>query len=63
MDEIKEKDYLNGVLFYKDNILISRMNQSFLGDINFFVKKLMKINDDIEIDNKIYKNIFIKRRL
>ena len=58
MDEIKEKDYLNGVLFYKDNILISRMNQSFLGDINFFVKKLMKINDDNEIENKIYKNIF-----
>ena len=58
MDEIKEKDYLNGVLFYKDNILVSRMNQSFLGDINFFVKKLMKINDDNEIENKIYKNIF-----
>ena len=60
MDEIKEKDYLNGVLFYKDNILVSRMNQSFLGDINFFVKKLMKINDDNEIGDKIITNIFKK---
>ena len=57
IEEIKEKDYLNGVLFYKDNILISRMNQFFLGDINFFVKKLMKINDDIECDKNVRKNL------
>ena len=39
IDDIKEKDYLNGILLYKDNYLISRLNQSFLGDISFFVKK------------------------
>ena len=57
IEEIKEKDYLNGVLFYKDNILLSRMNQFFLGDISFFVKKIMKINDDIETDKNVIKNI------
>ena len=57
IEEIKEKDYLNGVLFYKDNILLSRMNQFFLGDISFFVKKIMKINDDIKPDKNVIKNI------
>ena len=50
IEDIKEKDYLNGILLYKDNILISRLNQTFLGDISFFIKKMMNIND------KIYKN-------
>ena len=58
IDEIKEKDYLNGVLFYKNNILINRMNQLFFGDINFFIKKMMNIDDDNEIGGKINKNIF-----
>ena len=58
IEEIKEKDYLNGVLFYKDNVLINRMNQISIGDINFFIKKLMNINDNNEINYKINKNIF-----
>ena len=58
IEEIKEKDYLNGVLFYKDNILINRMNQLSFGDINFFIKKMININDDNEIEGKINKNIF-----
>ena len=58
IEEVKEKDYLNGVLFYKDNVLINRMNQISIGDINFFIKKLMNINDNNEINYKINKNIF-----
>ena len=50
IEDIKEKDYLNGILLYKDNILINRLNQTFLGDISFFIRKMMNIND------KIYKN-------
>ena len=50
IDDIKEKDYLNGILLYKDNMLISRLNQPFLGDFNFFIKKMMNIN------NNMYKN-------
>ena len=60
IDSIKEKDYLNGVLFYKDNILVNRMNQCFLGDINFFIKKIMNIKDDNEIVYKNYRNMFKK---
>ena len=63
IEEIKEKDYLNGILLYKDNILVSRLNQTFLGDITFFVKKLMNINNsiyDVENINKynLTKKIF-----
>ena len=69
IEEIKEKDYLNGILLYKDNILINRLNQTFLGDISFFVKKMMNINDKLynkdkeneEFDEKnINKKIFKK---
>ena len=60
IDAIKEKDYLNGVLFYKDNVLVNRMNQFFLGDINFFIKKIMNIKDDNEIVYKNYRNMFKK---
>ena len=58
IDDIKEKDYLNGILLYKDNFLISRLNQSFLGDISFFVKKMMNISDnesEINLTKKIFK--------
>ena len=59
IEEIKEKNYFNGVLLYKDNILINRLNQLSFGDINFFIKKSMNLNnDDDEIDIKINKNIF-----
>ena len=34
------------------------MNQISIGDINFFIKKLMNINDNNEINYKINKNIF-----
>ena len=52
IDDIKEKDYLNGILLYKDNILINRLNQPFIGDISFFIKKLVNINDNIYNNNK-----------
>ena len=59
IEEIKEKDYLNGILLYKDNILVSRLNQSYLGDITFFIKKMMNINNKYNeynnINNKIFK--------
>ena len=58
IEEIKEKNYFNGVLLYKDNILINRLNQLSFGDINFFIKKSMNINNEDEIDFKINKNIF-----
>ena len=57
IDDLKEKDYLNGILLYKDNVLISRLNQTYIGDINFFIKKI-KIDNDF--DNNINKNIFKK---
>ena len=67
IDDIKEKDYLNGILLYKDNILISRLNQTFFGDISFFIKKMMNINDNTlynviggDDNNYICKNIFKK---
>ena len=34
------------------------MNQLSFGDINFFIKKMININDDNEIEGKINKNIF-----
>ena len=60
IDDIKEKDYLNGILLYKDNVLISRLNQSFLGDISFFIKKMMNINENNnnELENNLIKKIF-----
>ena len=57
IEEIKEKDYLNGILFYKDNCLICRMNQLFIGDMNCFIKKMININDNQIINDK---NIFKK---
>ena len=58
IEDIKEKDYLNGILIYKDNILISRLNQAFLGDISFFIKKMININNNkyIKKDNEFCKN-------
>ena len=53
VDDIKEKDYLNGVLLYKNNILISRLNQAFFGDLSFFIKKLMNIKEN---ENSTEKN-------
>ena len=71
IDDIKEKDYLNGILLYKDNILIRRLNQPFFGEINFFIKKMVNINDKLykanenefyniipDTKNNICKNIF-----
>ena len=50
IEDITEKDYLNGILLYKDNILINRLNQSFLGDVSFFIKKMMNVGGEL------YKN-------
>ena len=66
IEEIKEKDYLNGILLYKDNILVSRLNQSFLGDITFFIKKMMKINNIIcnnENKNKCNEYNFLNKKI
>ena len=67
IEDIKEKDYLNGILLYKNNILISRLNQTFLGDISFFVKKMMNINDKLYKNGKIIKcnnnNNCMKRKI
>ena len=66
IEEIKEKDYLNGILLYKDNILISRLNQSFLGDITFFIKKMMKINNIIcnnENKNKCNEYNYLNKKI
>ena len=43
IEDIQEKDYLNGILLYKDNILISRLNQPFFGDTSFFIRKMMNM--------------------
>ena len=65
VEDIKEKDYLNGILIYKENILITRLNQQNFGDLNFFIKKMMNLNNKEENDlnnnnifaqNLIYKN-------
>ena len=60
VEDIKEKDYFNGILIYKDGILISRLNQEYLGNFNFFEKKIMHVadkmynNDDSSINNNIF---------
>ena len=62
IEDIKEKDYLNGVLIYKENILITRLNQQYFGDFNFFVKKMMILNDkkenELYNDNNFEENLF-----
>jgi hypothetical protein len=66
IEDIKEKDYLNGILLYKNNILISRLNQTFLGDISLFVKKMMNINDKLYKNGKNMKcddNNYMKRKI
>ena len=50
VEDIKEKDYFNGILIYKDGILINRLNQEYFGNFNFFEKKIMHVTD------KIYNN-------
>lgn len=47
-----EKEYFNGVLLYRDNRLICRLDQNKLGDICFFIKKYEKIkgNSNEEIN-------------
>ena len=60
VEDIKEKDYFNGILIYKDGILISRLNQEYLGNFNFFEKKIMHVadkmynNDDSSKNNNIF---------
>ena len=48
IEDIKEKDYLNGILIYKDNILINRLNHQNFGNFNFFIKKMMNFEDKID---------------
>ena len=58
VEDIKEKDYLNGILIYKENILITRLNQQNFGDLNFFIKKMMNLNNKEENDFSNNNNIF-----
>ena len=64
VEDIKEKDYLNGILIYKENILITRLNQHNFGDLNFFIKKMMNLSNKEENDfsnnnNNIFEQNFI----
>ena len=64
IEDIKEKDYLNGILLYKNNVLICRLNQSFLGDISFFIKKIMNINDNLNNKENIeFENFNINKKI
>ena len=58
VEDIKEKDYLNGILIYKENILITRLNQHNFGDLNFFIKKMMNLSNKEENDFSNNNNIF-----
>jgi len=58
VEDIKEKDYLNGILIYKENILITRLNQQNFGDLNFFIKKMMNLSNKEENDLNNNSNIF-----
>ena len=63
VEDIKEKDYLNGILIYKDNILITRLNQQNFGNLDFFIKKIMNLSDKKEnnFTNDIFGNNFIEK--
>ena len=58
VEDIKEKDFLNGILIYKENILITRLNQHNFGDLNFFIKKMMNLSNKEENDFSNNNNIF-----
>ena len=60
VEDIKEKEYLNGILIYKDNILINRLNHQNFGNFNFYIKKMMNLDDNLnEInDNECENNLF-----
>jgi len=45
---------LNGVLFYCDNRLISRMDQNRLGEVGYFLKKMEKMNKKIRANKRIF---------
>lgn len=47
VEDIKSKDYFNGVLLYRGNTLISRIDQSKFGDLAYFVKKMIKGKDKL----------------
>ena len=63
VEDIKEKDYLNGILIYKDNILITRLNQQNFGNLDFFIKKIMNLSEKKEnnFTNDIFGNNFIEK--
>ena len=62
VEDIKEKDYLNGILIYKENILIIRLNQQNFGNLNFFIKKMMSLNNkegkDLNKNNNTFEQDF-----
>ena len=49
VEDIKSKDYFNGVLLYRGNTLISRIDQSKFGDLAYFIKKMIKGKDKLLI--------------
>ena len=72
VEDIKEKDYFNGILLYKENYLICRIGQSTFGDLSFFIKKFLngkkgkdifKINGYIQLPNKGYDLMFNNKEI
>ena len=53
---IQSKNIFNGILFYSNNRLISRMDQNKFGEINFFVKKYEKLQKKIFNSNNENKD-------
>ena len=72
VEDIKEKDYFNGILLYKENYLICRIGQSTFGDLSFFIKKFLngkkgkeifKINGYIQLPIKGYELMFNNKEI
>ena len=72
VEDIKEKDYFNGILLYKENYLICRIGQSTFGDLSFFIKKFLngkkgreifKINGYIQLPDKKYDLLFNNKEI
>ena len=62
VEDIKEKDYLNGILIYKDNILITRLNQQNFGNLDYFIKKMINLSEkETFFDNDIFGQNFNER--
>ena len=64
-NDLREENFYNGVLLYKNNYLISRLNQSKFGDFAYFIKKTIKgkedfykVNGYVELPSRGYELMF-----